>query len=380
MDSELCKEWREWGVYIQLGLIGASGFDQIKSLLGRSDDFLIYLNRLDGHENLRDLKNRQLVQKLENWTEDQLKLLDSDLANSTLRTSFINNPELVNSWAIVKNTGFDDLARNTDVLSEVSKLGTKTLDGNPLDVAKLFDNGLAKTLDEVSDADKTKILSRINEWDASKVDDLARRLGKDNYPNLADDLADPDFFKLYDDIVNDPENALDIAKKAGDGNLTTTAKSTFFNDITKLGKDFEGVVTPALKSGPWRDKLKTLLRNKFGVDDLDSYEIFEQVQLTYKKSTGDYFIADQVFVKYKTVAGQKVIDDLIVVENKLSSATRLTPNQSAAKGISDYFTKGVKLGVPQGSAATFRDKTIKWVRAYGAGDGKTIVDITDTFN
>lgn len=319
--------------------------------------------------------------RLSTFTKRQRDALLKDLSESEALVEWMKEVSGVDSWAIVKNTGFDDLARNTGVLEEVSKLGAKTLDGNPLDVAKLFDNGLGKTLDKVSDVDKTKILSRINEWDASKVDDLARRLGKGNYPNLADDLSDPDFFKLYDDIVNDPENALDIAKRAGNGNLTTTAKSAFFNDITKLGKDFEGVVAPALRpGGAWRNKLKDVVSKKFGVDDLDSYEMFEQVQLTYKKSTGDYFVADQVLVKYKTIAGQKVIDDLIVVENKLSSITRLTSNQAAAKGVGDYFTKGAKLGVPQGSPASFKNKTIKWVRAYGAGDGKTITDITYTFN
>ncbi|MEQ9305123.1 MAG: hypothetical protein RJQ14_14540, partial [Marinoscillum sp.] len=98
VDAELCEEWREWGVYIQLGLIGASGFDQIKSLLGKSDDFLVYLHKLDGYENLKNLKNRQIVQKLKHWTNDQLKLLDSDLSSSSLHTSFMNNSELVDSW------------------------------------------------------------------------------------------------------------------------------------------------------------------------------------------------------------------------------------------------------------------------------------------
>ena len=288
--------------------------------------------------------------------------------------------ELVEAWNIVKSSGFDDLARNTDVLDEVLKLQSKTLNGNPLDVQKLFNNGFGKTLNNLSDADKTKMLARMNEWGADKVDDLARRLGKGNYPELADDLTNPDFFKLYDDIIHDPENAIDIAKRAGDGNLVTTAKSTFFNNITQLGKDFEKVVAPALKpGGAWRDKLKALVKNKFGVDDLDSYEMFEQVQFTYNKTTGDYFVADQVFVKYKTVAGRKVVDDIIVIENKLSDITKLTDNQRIAKGINQYWTRGAKIGVSTGAPAYFKDGTIKWIRAYGSGDGKTIVDITDVF-
>ncbi|MDQ3536794.1 MAG: hypothetical protein M3421_14340 [Bacteroidota bacterium] len=56
---------------------------------------------------------------------------------SKVESFFYKHKELVDSWAIVKNTGFDDLAKNTDVLEEISTLSAKTLDGNPLDVAKL---------------------------------------------------------------------------------------------------------------------------------------------------------------------------------------------------------------------------------------------------
>ncbi|MEQ9304076.1 MAG: hypothetical protein RJQ14_09195, partial [Marinoscillum sp.] len=124
VDSELCEEWREWGVYIQLGLIGASGFDQIKSLLGRSDDFLIYLNKLDGYENLRNLKDQRIVNKLENWTDDQLKLLDSDLSSSSLHTSFMYNPELVDAWRYVsdlKTSGTSKLTQDVDFLQVVNR-------------------------------------------------------------------------------------------------------------------------------------------------------------------------------------------------------------------------------------------------------------------
>lgn len=323
-------------------------------------------------------KGIKLDDLLKGFDANDIKNLSDDFLDEKFFRILNEQPELVDAWSIVKKTGFDDLAKNTDVLAEVSKLSAKTLDGKSLDVATLFDIGLAKTLDKVSDVDKTKILSRINEWDASKVDDLARRLGKDNYPNLADDLADPDFFKLYDDIVNDPENALDIAKKAGDGNLTTTAKSTFFNDITKLGKDFEKVVAPALKpGGAWRTKLKTLVKNKFGVDDLDSYEMYKQVQFTYNKSTGDYFVSDQVFVKYGFDAdGDKFIENIIVVENKLSDGTKLTGNQSAARSVSEYTVRSRQfVELSQGLEV----KSNKWLRAYGDGSGKNIVDITDEF-
>jgi hypothetical protein len=341
------------------------------------DDIVARL-RTTGGKVVNDLD--ALLAKLKTKQQREAFTLDFAKFDEQTKSKFFDNPELVESWKVLQNAP-DLVRRNTSVLDEVAKLRTKTLaNGDALDIQKLFDNGFGNTLNSLSDADKTTMLARMNDWDAKHVDDLARRLGKDNYPELADDLTNPDFFKLYDDIVHDPENAIDIAKRAGDGNLHTTAKSTFFNNVTQLGKDFEKVVAPALKpGGAWRNKLKTLLKDKFGVDDLDSYEMFEQVQLTYNKTTGDYFVADQVFVKYKTVAGRKTVDDMIIIENKLSDITKLTDNQKAAKEIHQYWTRGTKIGVGKGDPAFFKDGTIKWVRAYGSGDGKTIADITDIF-
>jgi hypothetical protein len=39
------------------------------------------------------------------------------------------------------------------------------------------------------------MLAKLNEWDAVRVDDLARRLGNTKYAGLADELADADLFK-----------------------------------------------------------------------------------------------------------------------------------------------------------------------------------------
>ncbi|MFN7881984.1 MAG: hypothetical protein ACK5PF_03085, partial [bacterium] len=138
-----------------------------------------------------------------------------------------------------------------------------------------------------------------------------------------------------------------------------------------------GVVAPALKpGGALRSKLKTILESKFGIKDLDSYQMFEQVQFTYNKS-GDYFIADQAFVKYGfDTDGDKFIESVIIIENKLSDATKLTGNQSAARSIAEYTVRSRQIsGLEQGLNATLN----KWLRVYGDGSGKNIVDITDDF-
>lgn len=63
---------------------------------------------------------------------------------------------------------------------------------------------------------------------------------------LKDDLADPDLFKLYDNIIHDPENALDYAKLAKNGELDRLAKSSFFNEYMKLGRQFENKMLEAV--------------------------------------------------------------------------------------------------------------------------------------
>ena len=270
---------------------------------------------------------------------------------------------------------------NPKILEEVSQLATKKLNGNPLDIKKLIDNGFGFILKNIDEATAIARLQKLNQWDPKLVDDLARRLGDNKYAGLADDLVDNDIFDVYERLVLDPLNARDLVKHLDlkDGVLDKVGNSAFFVEVTSLGKAFENVVSEAVSSGVWRTKLKDVLSSKFGVSDLDSYEMFEQVQFLYN-STGTYFVADQVFVKFKTVAGQKVIDDIIILENKLSVATKLTSDQSSAKAVLNYTTRGTKLGVPAGSAASFNGGISKWVRAYGDGSGSTILDITDTFN
>ncbi len=254
---------------------------------------------------------------------------DTDIFSRQIR--FGINTELIEAWKIVKKAGIDDLARNTDVLDEVLKLQSKTLNSKPLDVQKLFDNGFGNTLNKHSDADKTKMLARINGWDAKYVDDLARRLGNEKYNGLADELADPVLFKLYDDIIKDPGNAIDIAKHGGDDIMVKVGRSEFFQKMTGLGRKFETKV--CLKAFKNRSSAKYIdLKEKFHKSfkkNLDDYDMFSQVQLKYDRD--NYFVADQVFVKYGIDEdGIEIIDDILIVENKLKNSTKLTKPQMSA--------------------------------------------------
>lgn len=294
----------------------------------------------------------------------------------------VGGTELVNSWEKLFNLGDEitaSLRKNTDVLEGISKLTGKTLpNGNALDVQRLFDNGLTKTLNGASDADKLNIMSKLDSWDVSKVDDLARRLGDSKYSGLADELADPDYFKLYDEIIIDPGNAIDIAKQGGDAILDKVGRSTFFREITDLGRKFESKILTDLLDNT-SDAYKKL--NQL-VPDLADRKVLSQVQFCVPGKTapcnakGDYFIADAVFVKYDS---RGRIVDMVVTDSKLSQATNLTSGQALAKnGVGGKLS--VRSGkrtrdaaddlLPNGGISQNTEITIKdFYKVYGDGKG-----------
>lgn len=279
---------------------------------------------------LNAVERKNLYNAIANLSDAKVNFLEDFASDVSLIKVFGKNTELVDSWKVVEDAP-EAVRKNTSVLENISSLSAKKLsNGNALDVQKLFDNGLSNTLSKVSDADKSRILSRINEWDASKVDDLARRLGDNKYSGLRDELADPDFFKLYDDIIHDPENAIDIAKQGGDALLDKVGRSTFFREITDLGRKFESKILNDLldKSSAAYKRLNEL------VPDLADRKVLSQVQFCVPGKTapcnakGEYFIADAVFVKYDS---RGRIVDMVVTDSKLSQATNLTSGQTLAK-------------------------------------------------
>ena len=244
---------------------------------------------------------------------------------------------------------------------------------------KLLRNGLSEILVKAGTG-RPQALNKVSGWNKNIINKF---LGDVPKYRLADDMDDvEEALTIYRKVWEQPENAWDFIKSIDkDSRLAKWSRGRFFVEVTQRGKDFEQVVGPALRSGKWRDKLKALLKDKYKVDNLDDYELIEQVQLIYKNPPGDYFIADQIFVKYGFDAdGDKFIDDLIVIENKLSESTRLTGNQETAKSISEYLVRGSKIpGLPTGSQAIFKDNVIKWFKVHSDGVGKEIKNLTDKF-
>ena len=314
IDGNLAKALQQKGISIR----------KLNKLGKLVDDIGPLMNRL----NKTDLSNTYLNRLIDDLTlkPEFLKKFNS----SDILTKF---PDLVDSWKIVKN-GKIAVRRSPEVLDAITKLRKKTLaNGAKLNVRELFDNGLTKTLGNATDVHRLDILKKIDGWTPDQVAALSRRLSKPKYAGLADDLVDPDLFKLYDDIITDPENALDTVKTAIKGNnrLDRVAKSTFFREAIALGQKFENDMLNALKNKTSNvyKKLKEL------VPDLDDRKLLSQVQFcippgkkTPCNAKGEYFIADVVFVKYNKKG--KIVD-MIIADSKLSETTRFTKGQTVAK-------------------------------------------------
>ena len=190
-------------------------FDAFKKLGLREIEINDLLKAYQGIKSADQLLG--LLTKIQGELSDKnlLSALTKDLQDVNFGGKFFERGDkLVGAWTVLNNAP-ESLRKNTDVLEGISKLSAMK---SP-DVQKLLENGLTKTLIGASDADKINILSKLISWDLSKVDDLTRRLGDSKYSGLADKLSDPDYFKLYDEIINDPENAIDIAKQGGDAIL-----------------------------------------------------------------------------------------------------------------------------------------------------------------
>ncbi|AYQ32160.1 hypothetical protein [Runella sp. SP2] len=236
------------------------------------------------------------------------------------------------------------------------------------------------SLDEALDA---KLLAKIEDLDNDYLVKLESDIVNPRYGSTIKELVEEnadDLTEIWKRLKDDVGYCWEMRNEGG-SRWQKWAQRAAFKDATQKGKAFENLVLNSIKarSGAWYNKLKQEVAT-FGVNNLDEYEFFDQVQFGFPQrklpdgSLVDYFIADQVFVKFKTVNNVKTIDDMVILETKLSKSTSLTPNQSVAKGLNKYSIRGSKLGV-SGTAA-FKDGTIKWIKAYDAGVGNVITDIT----
>lgn len=258
-----------------------------------------------------------------------------------------------------------------DAGSKVNLLGK--LDN--LTSLKTWVNGL----DDVADANLITKLDGLDVGDLAKLETniASSSMGPELKALLKESPDDlNDIWKLLKD---GPKYAFELSKTGG-SRWEKWAQGNFFKTATKAGKDFEELICKvAFKN---RSSAKYLeLKNKFQTNfskNLDDYEMFSQVQLKYN-STGDYFIADQIFVKYDAFGE---IDDLIVLENKLSSTTAFSPNQTSALQSNSFTVRSnpIESGTSNGlflnkdEVLSFSE-TKQWYKVHSSGDGTAITGI-----
>jgi hypothetical protein len=234
-------------------------------------------------------------------------------------------------------------------------------------------------LDDVVDANLITKLDGLDATYLSKLEtDIASNSMGSSLKTLLKESPD-DLDNIWKLLKDDPKYAFELSKTGG-VRWEKWAQGNFFKIITKKGKDFEELICKvAFKN---RSSAKYLeLKNKFQIDfakNLDDYEMFSQVQLKYN-SAGDYFVADQVFVKYDAFGE---IDDLIVLENKLSSTTAFSPNQTSALQSNSFTVRSnpIESGTNNGLFLN-KNETLdfsnsqQWYKVYSDGNGSSISGI-----
>jgi len=243
---------------------------------------------------------------------------------------------------MLKNS-IDDVIDDTNLPNEVKvELNKLTGVGVKSNLLSKLDN-FPRLKDWVNGLDETTNANLINKVDDledtywSKLNtDLASTSNGNELKTLITTGDDVGAWKLLKD---DAGYAFELGED-GLGVWEKWGKTNFFKVVTKKGKDFENLVCLKKFKNRLSDKYLEL-KDNFSIDfgkDLDEYDMFSQVQLKYNNA-GDYFVADQVFVKYDAF---NEIEDVVVIENKLSSGTRLTPNQNIAKTKNSYTVRNTQ--------------------------------------
>ncbi|MDH5379967.1 MAG: fibronectin type III domain-containing protein [Cyclobacteriaceae bacterium] len=242
---------------------------------------------------------------------------------------------------------------------------------------------LGSILNSVPDDEIPTILAKLD-------DDLGNI--KYNIKELLDES--PGDIEIWKQLTDDPSYAWEISK-TGDARWQKWSQREFFKDVTELGKKFETeTVLNALKarnSNP--DYLA--LKDKFPNKNLDEYDMYSQVQLSFDEVTLpsgkkiNYFTADQVFIKWgkKADGVTDEVKDIIVIENKLTDATSLTPNQNAGKASSELTVRSINQGAPVSSRLTGGEEGLslpqgteigvqaEWVKIHDGETGDVISGI-----
>ncbi|ATA76487.1 fibronectin type III domain-containing protein [Capnocytophaga canimorsus] len=209
----------------------------------------------------------------------------------------------------------------------------KQVDG--LAKAKSLSPTLSKWVDEIKDVSLRRKIENLNADDLAKLEkDFLSKSNGNELKKLITTADDLDKWKLLKD---DPHYAFELAQE--NPNWEKWAKSNFFKEVTKKGKEFEKLCLNELKNKS-SQVYKSL---KSRISDLDERTILTNVELCISgkypcKEVGEYFKPDFVAVK-KVFDGDVEFLDIIIIDSKLSKTSPWTANQKEAQKIFDYVVK-----------------------------------------
>ncbi|WP_172916036.1 hypothetical protein [Capnocytophaga canimorsus] len=194
---------------------------------------------------------------------------------------------------------------------------------------------LGKWVDEIKDVSLLKKIESLNADDLAKLEkDFLSKSNGNELKKLITSVDDLDKWKLLKD---DPHYAFELVQE--NPNWEKWAKSNFFKEVTKKGKEFEKLCLNELKNKS-SQVYKSL---KSRISDLDERTILTNVELCISgkypcKEVEEYFKPDFVAVK-KVFDGDVEFLDIIIIDSKLSKTSPWTANQKEAQKIFDYVVK-----------------------------------------
>ncbi len=243
------------------------------------------------------------------------------------------------------------------------------------------------SLDDLIDG---SLISKIDKLDNSYLAELESDISSvSNGTSLKQLLRESpeDLNDIWKKLKEDPTYSFELAKTGGT-RWDKWAQGNFFKTVTKAGKDFEEFVSNNLSI------LRTKLLTKYPNLDLNSYAIFEQVQVKTGQiidGLDEFFVADFVLVKKEVNAITGIenlnFDNCIVLETKLSEGTSLTIPQKSAlakvKILSNTFDIRSVLkqsttnnSYSLGTSTSYKTLKINdYIKVYSNGTGNTIQDI-----
>ncbi len=199
---------------------------------------------------------------------------------------------------------------------------TMPRDGN---VAKSLADYLAEQLPKVNRKTIEQLPRESQEWLQGSLNSSVH--GKEFRSAIRSDSDLNDIMTLEKDKGNIhdlvKEHSIDEDGIKDKGKFDALAGTSNFKEPYRVGRELEKNVVKAIRNKS--SELFKRLKEEFGIDDLELYDVETQVHMYVNKQKQQYMVADLIL--YKT-DGKKVTD-MIIIEVKLNKNTPYTVRQEA---------------------------------------------------